>query len=99
MSERYSNRARSVIFLAVGSARRRGAAYIESEELLQALVLEDRRDLAAGTAELFAGSPAPMKWLGSDHRPFFSNDINRETAENVEEPPRRRSATCRFRAL
>ena len=68
--ERYSARARSVVFLAVGCARRCGAAYIEPEDLLHALVREDRRDLAA-TAELFAGGPAPMEWLGSDHPPFF----------------------------
>jgi len=74
MFERYSARARSVIFLALGRARRRGAAYIEPEDLLHAVVREDRRDLAA-TAELFAGDPAPMGWLGSDHPPFFPDDV------------------------
>ena len=32
--ERYSARARSVLFFALGCARRRGAAYIEPEDLL-----------------------------------------------------------------
>ena len=59
--ERYSARARSVVFLAVGCARRCGAAYIEPEDLLHALVREDRRDLAA-TAELFA---ARLPWSDS----------------------------------
>ena len=53
--ERYSARARSVVFLAVGCARRCGAAYIEPEDLLHALVREDRRD--SPTAELFCWRP------------------------------------------
>ena len=61
MFERYSARPRSVIFLALGCARRRGASYIEPEDLLHALVLEDRRDVAA-TAELFA---ARLPWSDS----------------------------------
>ena len=64
MFERYSNRARSVIFLALGCARRRGEAYIEPEDLLNALVREDdRRDLAAPTQNcLLAGG---LPWSGS----------------------------------
>jgi hypothetical protein len=88
MFERYSARARSVIFLALGCARRRGAAYIEPGDLLHALVREDRRDLAA-TAELFAGGPAPMEWLGSDQPPFFPDDVAEKLLRTLEDLPNR----------
>jgi hypothetical protein len=84
MFERYSARARSVIFLAFGCARRRGAAYIAPEDFVHALVREDRRGLAA-TAELFAGGPAPLEWLGSDHPPFFPDDVAERA---LEDPPK-----------
>ena len=87
MFERYSAQARSVIFLALGCARRRGASYIEPEDLLHALVREDRRDVSA-TAELFAGGPAPMKWLGSDHPPFFPDDVAEKLPRALEDPPK-----------
>lgn len=101
MFERYSARARSVIFLALGCARRRGAAYIEPGDVLHALVREDRRDLAA-TAELFAGGPAPMEWLGSDQPPFFPDDVAKKLLRTLEDLPNRDPAakdTCPFRAL
>jgi hypothetical protein len=88
MFERYSARARSVIFLALGCARRRGAAYIEPGDLLHALVREDRRDLAA-TAELFAGGPAPMEWLGSHQPPFFPDDVAEKLLRTLEDLPNR----------
>ena len=86
MLERYSARARSDIFLALGCARRRGAAYMEPEDLLHAQVREDRRDLAA-TAELFAGGTAPMGWLGSDHPPLFPDDVAEKLLRALEDPP------------
>ena len=91
MFERYSARPRSVIFLALGCARRRGASYIEPEDLLHALVREDRRDVSA-TAELFAGGPAPMKWLGSDHPPFFPDDVAEKLLRALEDRPKGDSA-------
>jgi hypothetical protein len=59
MFERYSNRSRRVIFIALWSARRRGGSYIAPEDLLHALVREDRRDIGTPWAEIFPGSPAP----------------------------------------
>jgi hypothetical protein len=49
---------------------------LSPEDLLHALVREDRRELAA-TAELSAGSAAPMEWFGSDHPPFFPTTVQR----------------------
>lgn len=45
-------------------------------------------DLAA-TAELFAGGPAPMEWLGSDQPPFFPDDVA-EKLLNVGGPAQQR---------
>jgi hypothetical protein len=70
MFERYSARARSVIFLALGCARRRGSSYIEPEDILHALVREDRRYLTA-TAELFAGGRLRPSGSAVTTRPSF----------------------------
>ena len=51
MFERYSDRARRLILMALWSARRRGGAYIEPEDLLHAIIREDRGDFAALSAE------------------------------------------------
>ena len=54
---------------------------------MHALVREDRRGLAA-TAELFAGGPAPLEWLGSDHPPFFPDDVAEKLLRALEDPPK-----------
>ena len=54
---------------------------------MHALVREDRRDLAA-TAELFAGGPAPLEWLGSDHPPFFPDDVAEKLLRALEDRPK-----------
>lgn len=63
MFERYSARARSVIFLALGCARRRGAAYIEPGDLLHALVREDRRETSPPPQNCLLAVRLP--WSGS----------------------------------
>jgi ATP-dependent Clp protease ATP-binding subunit ClpC len=79
MFERYSDRARRLIFMALWSARRRGGSYIEPEDLLQALIREDRGEFAALSAEVFPGSTVPIDSSVAGHRPFFADDI----AENL----------------
>jgi hypothetical protein len=89
-----SNRARSVILLALGCARRRGAANIEPGGP------PARPGLA--TAELSAGSAAPMEWLGSDHPPFFPDDVSEKLLRASEDTPKGDPAAkddMRFRAL
>jgi ATP-dependent Clp protease ATP-binding subunit ClpA len=74
MFERYSDRARCLIVMALWSARRRGGSYIEPEDLLHALIREDRGEFPAISAEVFPGAAAPNDLAGS-HRPFFSGNV------------------------
>ena len=60
MFERYSERARRVIFMALWSARKRGASYIEPEDLLHAVILEDNGEFAVLSVEVF-GIPSPIQ--------------------------------------
>jgi hypothetical protein len=59
MFKRYSERARRLIVVALWSARRRRADYIEPEDLLHAIIREDRGEFAAISAEIFPGPSAP----------------------------------------
>lgn len=74
MFERYSLRARQVIFVALWSAKRRGGSYIEPEDLLLALIREDRGEFAVIGAQLFPGAPGLANLAGS-HRRFFSDAV------------------------
>ena len=65
MFERYSYRARCLIFMALWSARRRGGSYIEPEDLLHALIREDRGELPA----VLNGNSVASR------RPFFSGSV------------------------
>jgi ATP-dependent Clp protease ATP-binding subunit ClpA len=85
MFERYSKRSRQVILIALWSARRRGGSYIEPEDLLHALVREDRRDIGTPWAEIFPGSPAPSAESGGA-RPFFTDDTAQNLLTALEEP-------------
>ncbi|HEY1240975.1 MAG TPA: Clp protease N-terminal domain-containing protein [Bryobacteraceae bacterium] len=51
MFERYSQRARILIFLALDVARKRGGDYIELEDLLEAIIREDRGEFPSIFAE------------------------------------------------
>jgi hypothetical protein len=87
MFERYSARARSVIFLALGCARRRGAAYIEPEDILHALVREDG-ETSLPPQNCLLAPPAPTEWLGSDHPPLFPDEVAEELLRALEDPPK-----------
>ena len=76
MFERYSDRARRLIFMAVWSARNRGGSYIEPEDLLHALIREDRGEFVAMAAEIFpGGAPVPIHDPDAGHRPFFADEV------------------------
>jgi len=55
MFDSYSDRARQVILIALWSARTRGGSYIEPEDLLHAIIREDRGEFAAVTSKIFTG--------------------------------------------
>jgi ATP-dependent Clp protease ATP-binding subunit ClpA len=88
MFERYSERARRLIFMALWSARRRGGSYIEPEDLLHAIIREDRGEFSAISARLFPGSSAPNEDPAGSHGPFFlgtvATDLLRELHEDTE---------------
>jgi hypothetical protein len=75
MFERYSYRARCLIFMALWSARRRGGSYIEPEDLLHALIREDRGELPAISAEVFPGGAVPNGNSAANRRTFFSDSV------------------------
>jgi ATP-dependent Clp protease ATP-binding subunit ClpA len=87
MFERYSHRARCLIFMALWSARRRGGSYIEPEDLLHALIREDRGELAVISAEVFPGAAAPDELTAGNHRPFFSDGVARTLLRELHEDP------------
>lgn len=68
MFEKYSDRARRVIFFSLMVAKQRGAAEIGVEDLLEALVIEDQRDSRRLPKETIYDRVANMP----DHPPFFS---------------------------
>jgi ATP-dependent Clp protease ATP-binding subunit ClpA len=75
MFEWYSDRARILIATALWSARRRKGSYIEPEDLLHALIREDRGNFTAISTEIFPGATAPIKQPAGAHRPFFADDV------------------------
>jgi len=88
MFERYSYRARRLIVVALWSARRRRVDYIEPEDLLHAIIREDRGEFAAISAEIFPGPSPPNVDSVGHRRPFFSGnvatDLLRELHEDTE---------------
>ena len=88
MFERYSERARRLIVVALWSARRRRGSYIEPEDLLHAIIREDRGEFAAISAEIFPGPSAPNDDSAGSRRPFFpgsvATDLLRELPQDAE---------------
>ena len=87
MFERYSDRARRLIFIALWSARERGGSYIEPDDLLHALILEDRGDFASISAEMFPEAPGPIEFPTDNHRRFFEDEIARDLLRELEREP------------
>jgi Clp amino terminal domain, pathogenicity island component len=87
MFERYSNRARCLIVMALWSARRRGGLYVEPEDLLHALIREDRGELPAVSSEVFPGPPGPLADAGGGGQPFFSGEVARNLLRELHQDP------------
>jgi ATP-dependent Clp protease ATP-binding subunit ClpA len=69
MFEKYSDRARRVIFLSRKIAGQRGAAEIGVEDLMESLVVEDQGDFVKAFSREMAGGAAVQR-IGK-HQPFF----------------------------
>ena len=95
MFERYSVRARYLIFMALWSARRRGGSYIEPEDLLHVLIREDRGEFAAISAEVFPGAAAPNDDSAGNRRPFFDGSVATNLLRELHEDTEPLSAETR----
>lgn len=87
MFNRYSVSARRVIFTALWSARPRGGPYIEPEDLLHAIIRDDRGEFAAIASEIFPGSVAPVEESAANRRPFFPGDAAADLLRELHEAP------------
>jgi ATP-dependent Clp protease ATP-binding subunit ClpA len=86
MFERYSYSALRLILIALWSARRRGGSYIEAEDLLHAIVREDRGEFAAISSEIFPRHVAARQDSVAN-RPFFSGDVAADVLQELHEDP------------
>lgn len=87
MFERYSESARRLIFISLWSARRRGGPYIEPEDLLHALIREDRGEFPAISSQVFDGYTAPIEGPLSEGRRFFPSDVAANLLRELDEDP------------
>ena len=99
MFERYSEGARRVIFTALWSARRRGASYIETEDMLHALIRYDRGEFPTISAEVFFGAPANYEDSTESRQPFFSGGVATNLLRELHEDPDPVSASPRGEKL
>jgi hypothetical protein len=85
MFGRYSERARHVIFLALWSATKRGASYIEPEDLLHAVIQGDIGEFALLSGKAFgASSPIQDKTVP---RRFFAEHAAEDLLCELGHPP------------
>jgi ATP-dependent Clp protease ATP-binding subunit ClpA len=91
MFERYSDRARQVIVIALWSAWRRGGSHIEPEDLLHALIREDRGEFTALSTEVFPGAPSRIESPAAGHRPFFADEVAKTLLQELGEEPDRQT--------
>ena len=59
--------------------------YIEPEDLLHALIREDRGEFAAIGSEVFPGTATPHEFPAGDHRPFFSDGVAKTLLRELHE--------------
>ena len=74
MFDRYSERARQVIFISRWFAEKRKGLYVEPEDLLRALIREDRGESLSLLTEVFPDVPVPSEQPTIGHRPFFDDN-------------------------
>jgi ATP-dependent Clp protease ATP-binding subunit ClpA len=82
MFEDFSERARRVIFFSRKVAGERGAAAIEVEHLIEALLLEDQADYAKMFPE--SAVPGAARMALPTHRPFFTTEVAAEIQRRLE---------------
>jgi ATP-dependent Clp protease ATP-binding subunit ClpA len=82
MFESFSERARRVVFFSRRLAGRRGAAAIEAEHLIEALILEDQGDYAKLLPERSA--PGTAVQGTRPHRPFFTAETAAKILHGLE---------------
>jgi ATP-dependent Clp protease ATP-binding subunit ClpA len=85
MFERFSDRARRLILMALWSAQNRGGSSIEPEDLLHVLIREDRGEFVGLAAEIFPGAPVPIHDPAGGHRPFFADEVARKLLRELNE--------------
>ena len=71
------------------SAQRRGGLYIEPEDLLHALIRDDRGEWAAIFDAVFPGAEVSSDVSAGDHRPFFADSMARTLLKELQEQPDR----------
>lgn len=82
MFERYSHRARILIFLALDVARKRGGDYIELDDLLEAIIREDQGEFPSMFPEIARGSSSPAAAR------FFPETAAQALLATLDAPPR-----------
>jgi len=88
--------------MALWSARNRGGSFIEPEDLLLALIREDRGEFTALAGEMFTGFPVVSGDIGGrsgGHSPFFTAEAATVLLRELEEDPEPRSAGGQARKL
>jgi Clp amino terminal domain, pathogenicity island component len=82
MFEYFSERARRIVFFSRKVAGQRGAAAIELEHVIEALVLEDQAEYS----KMFPESSAPRtaRMALPSHRPFFAAEVAAEIQRGLE---------------
>jgi hypothetical protein len=73
--------------MALWSARKRGGPYIEPEDLLHALIREDRGEMAAIGSDVFPGVETSEQFFAGDHKPFLSDSVARTLLQGLHEQP------------
>jgi Clp amino terminal domain, pathogenicity island component len=86
MFEKFSQRARQIVFLARFKAGQRGAHAIELEDLLVSLVIEDQGKFEETISEGRRGGAPAVQPRTSPQNPFFSQEIADKLLAQLEAP-------------
>jgi ATP-dependent Clp protease ATP-binding subunit ClpA len=83
MLDNFSTRARHVLFVARLKAGERGAAAIDIDDLIHALIFEDQGMLETVFSSVFEGHGTPIN-AGPSHVPFFSSTLATQLLAHLE---------------
>jgi len=84
MLDNFSTRARQIVFAARFKAGERGAAVIDFDDFIHALILEDQ-GMLENVFSKFYGGQGTLVNRGPSHVPFFSSKIAKHLLANLEE--------------